>query len=212
MTIPYFLAKQPDLPIWFIFTSAVVGSMIPNFFILWFLPRLNNWLHDYLAPRINSTVIHLHEVFIKNNRLHYYYAGISLLTVALLGLLFQLKVSSYIWYGTVLIGIPLWGYITFLIAHKAYTAAIEEKSIIHWFYNKVHKEHSEKFYKWGAVALLIVVSIPLPGAGNYTGCILAFLFNIPYWKSIGLIFLGTLVAGGIITALSTGIINGLQLF
>lgn len=184
--------------------------MIPNFFILWFLPRFNDWLHDYVAPRINSTVLRWHDFFIVNNRLHYYYAGISLLTILTLSLLYYHEVTSIVWYGAFLLAIPIWGYIFFLVAHKAYQAAIEEKSIIHWFYNKVHKEHSRKFYRWGAVALIIIVGIPIPGTGSWTGSVLAFLFNIPYWKAIGLIFVGILIAGAIMTGVSTGIISGLS--
>lgn len=209
-TIPIFIAGNPEISIWLIFAAAVAGNMVPNFLILWFLPQLNNWLHNHLAPRINSTVLSWHDYFIKNDRLHLYYIGISLLTTGILGVMFLRGVTSFIWYGAVLLAIPIWGYIFFLVAHKAYQAAINEKSIIHWFYNKVRKEHSRKFYRWGSVALIVIVGIPLPGTGSWTGSILAFLFNIPFWKAIGLIFLGVIIAGLIVTGLSTGIINGLN--
>jgi len=58
--------------------------------------------------------------------------------------------------------------------------------------------------KFGDLALVIFVAIPLPLTGGWTGAVAAFLFGIPYFKSLGLIFLGIFLAGIIITLTSTG--------
>ena len=116
------------------------------------------------------------------------------------------------WYLVMLFAVPLWAYIILKICEKAYRSALDDKSIIHWFYRKVSKEHSDKFYRWGSLALVIIVGIPVPGTGSWTGSVLAFLFNIPYWKALLLIFAGILISGTIVTALSTGILNGLAAF
>lgn len=208
-TIPIFIARHPELPLWFIYVAAVIGNMVPNFFLLWFLPRITTWLHDHAAPRINTTVLWLHDVIVKGKRISLIYFLIGLITGGGLGLLYFFRVKYHFWYWSVGIGVPLWSYIMFKIASKAYQAALEEKSIIHWFYSKVQKEHSEKFYKWGSVALVAIVGIPIPGTGSWTGSILAFLFNIPFWKALGLIFIGILIAGAIVTGLSSGIISSL---
>jgi uncharacterized membrane protein len=208
-TIPFFIKFHPELPIWFIFTGAVIGNMVPNFFLLWFLPRITTWLHDHAAPRINYFVLWLHDVIVKGKRISLIYFLIIFLTGGGLATLHFFNVQYYLWYWSIAIGIPLWSYIMFKTANKAYKAALEEKSIIHWFYSKVQKEHSQKFYRWGSLALIAIVGIPVPGTGSWTGSVLAFLFNIPFWKALGLIFIGILIAGGIVTGLSTGIINGL---
>lgn len=207
-TIPFFLTKHPELPIWFVFIAAVIGNMIPNFFLLWFLPKITEWLHEHAAPRINNTVLWMHDFFVKRNRVNLIYFSIGLLTGGGIALLYALHVKTSIWYWAVGIGIPLWAYIIFKVAKKAYDAALKEKSIIHWFYKKVHKEHSQKFYKWGSFALVAIVGIPIPGTGSWTGSVLAFLFNIPYWKALSLIFAGIVIAGAIVTGLTTGIISG----
>lgn len=209
-TIPIFLTRHPELPIWFVYTAAVIGNMIPNFFLLWFLPRITEWLHEHAAPRINSFVLWLHNFVVKGNRISLIYFLIGLLTGGGIAILHSFKVHNPVWYWSVGIGVPLWAFIMFKIAKKAYHAALEEKSIIHWFYSKVQKEHSEKFYRWGSVALVAIVGIPVPGTGSWTGSVLAFLFNIPFWKALGLIFVGILIAGAIVTGLSTGIINSLS--
>ena len=125
----------------------------------------------------------------------FYYAGIILATIMGFYLLHLYQIKGLVWHLGVAVAIPLWGYITFLIAKKAYKAALEEKSIIHWFYNKVTKDHGPKFTRWGAIGLILVVGIPLPGTGSWTGSLLAFLFGISYWKALGLIFIGILIVG-----------------
>ncbi|MDF2379255.1 MAG: small multi-drug export protein [Candidatus Gracilibacteria bacterium] len=208
-TIPFYLARHPELPIWFVFIAAILGNMVPNIIILWCLPQLTEWLHEHAAPRINSTVLWLHDVFVENNRMQLLYLLVILLTGLGQGVLYQYNISNFIWYLAVLIVIPLWSYIMYLVAHKAYQAAIEEKSIIHWFYAKVSAQHSDKFYRWGGLALILIVGIPIPGTGSWTGSLLAFLFNIPMGKALFYIFLGIVMAACIVTALSTGVLNSL---
>lgn len=211
-TIPIFLARHPELPVWFIFVAAVFGNMIPNLFLLWFLPRITNWLHDHVAPLINSTVFWLHDFIVKGKRILMIYALIVLLTIGALYGLRHFKVEQTVYYLSVLFGIPVWSYLMFKVAEKAYQSALDDKSIIHWFYSKVTKEHGTKFMRNGAIALVLIVGIPVPGTGSWTGSLLAFLFNIPYWKALGLIFLGVLMAATIVTGISTGILEGLSLF
>ena len=51
----------------------------------------------------------------------------------------------------------------------------------------------------GLLGLCLFVAIPLPGTGVWTGCIIAYLFGMPFWKSLGVITLGMLIAGLIMT-------------
>lgn len=80
------------------------------------------------------------------------------------------------------------------------------------YFEKLHNKHSLKFNKLGAVFLAFFVAVPLPGTGAWTGALLAYLFNIPFWLAIGSISLGVLGAGIIVTFFSESVINILLLF
>ena len=60
--------------------------------------------------------------------------------------------------------------------------------------------------RWGMVGLLLLVAIPLPGTGAWTGSIAAFLLGIPSRKALPWIALGVLVAGVVVTLASLGVI------
>lgn len=85
--------------------------------------------------------------------------------------------------------------------------------LLSFVFDRTQRKHSQAFEKWEELALLIFVAIPLPMTGAWTGCIAAFLFGIPFKRSMLLIFLGNLIAGLIVTALtllSIDVVNGLK--
>ena len=61
----------------------------------------------------------------------------------------------------------------------------------------------EKYALWG---LVILVAIPLPGTGAWTGSLVAALMNIPLRKSGPACVLGVIIAGIVVMAISTGVI------
>lgn len=67
-----------------------------------------------------------------------------------------------------------------------------------------NKGKIEKYEFWG---LLLLVAIPLPGTGAWTGCLVASVFNIDKKISIPTCILGVLVATLIMWAISFGIIG-----
>ena len=64
--------------------------------------------------------------------------------------------------------------------------------------------------KWGPLALIIFVAIPLPFTGAWTGSLVAFVFDLPFKKSIALIFIGVLIAGVLVTLASLGVFTFLN--
>lgn len=76
-----------------------------------------------------------------------------------------------------------------------------------WLFERTRKKHTKKFEKWGALALITFVAIPLPITGGWTGTVAAFVFGIPFKRALGLIFVGVLLAGVIVTALTVGVTN-----
>jgi len=56
------------------------------------------------------------------------------------------------------------------------------------------------------LGLLVFVAIPLPFTGAWTGALIAYLFNLKFGRSLITIFVGVLIAAGIMTVVSlTGI-------
>lgn len=93
---------------------------------------------------------------------------------------------------------------------KSLSECLMKKSkVINKFFNWLFKRTRKRFYKkyslYGNLALILLVAIPLPFTGAWTGTIAAFLFGIPYCRSLGLIFLGVVIAGVVVTIATTGI-------
>ena len=59
------------------------------------------------------------------------------------------------------------------------------------------------------VALLLFVGIPLPGTGAWTGSLIAALLDMDMKKSFGIIVLGVIMAGIIISILSYGVLGSI---
>jgi len=68
------------------------------------------------------------------------------------------------------------------------------------------EEKSDVVQKYALWGLVILVAIPLPGTGAWTGSLVAALMNIPLRKSGPACVLGVLIAGVIVMAVSTGVI------
>lgn len=76
-----------------------------------------------------------------------------------------------------------------------------------WLCAKIEKKHNHKFIKFGDLALLSFVAIPLPFTGAWTGALAAVVFRVPFWRALSLISIGVIIAGIIISLLSLGVIN-----
>ena len=60
------------------------------------------------------------------------------------------------------------------------------------------------------LGLMLFVAIPLPGTGAWTGSLIAALLDIRLKRSIPTIFLGVLIAGAVMTAISYGFRFGIS--
>lgn len=79
-------------------------------------------------------------------------------------------------------------------------------------FNKTRKKYHKKFLKYGYIFLLLFVATPLPGSGGWTGTLIAFLFGASYWKAIGVISLGIICAGTLVTLGFESIVKIVELF
>ena len=61
--------------------------------------------------------------------------------------------------------------------------------------------------KYSILGLIILVAIPLPGTGAWTGALVAALLDIRIQYALPAIFVGVLIAGVLMTAASFGVIS-----
>ena len=66
-------------------------------------------------------------------------------------------------------------------------------------FNKTRKKNFERFQKYGAWGIFIFIATPLPGSGNISGGIMAFLLGISYWRTALIVTAGTFVSALLIT-------------
>ncbi len=76
-----------------------------------------------------------------------------------------------------------------------------------WLFERTRRKHSLTVERWKEFALVMLVAIPLPFTGAWTGAIVAFVFKIPFRVALTLIFFGIVIAGLIMTLLTLGIIQ-----
>ncbi|MDG6257517.1 MAG: small multi-drug export protein [Methanomicrobiaceae archaeon] len=62
-----------------------------------------------------------------------------------------------------------------------------------WLFERTRR-HSERFERWGALALIPFVAVPLPVTGAWTGCAAAFVFGIRFRYALPTIFAGMVIA------------------
>ena len=89
-------------------------------------------------------------------------------------------------------------------------AWLEKHNILVRFTNWLRRKGKEKSKAveqssfWG---LMILVAIPLPGTGAWTGALVASLLDMSLRRSLPAITIGVLIAGGIVMADTFGVIS-----
>ncbi|MCF7873920.1 MAG: small multi-drug export protein [Candidatus Omnitrophica bacterium] len=75
-----------------------------------------------------------------------------------------------------------------------------------WWFRRVEKK-SESVKKWGFWGLVLLVAIPLPVTGAWTGTVAANLLEIKTKKAFLAILIGVLIAGLVVSSVVKGIIS-----
>jgi uncharacterized membrane protein len=78
-----------------------------------------------------------------------------------------------------------------------------------WWFGRVVRNHEKTFERWGALALILLVAIPLPMTGAWSGSAAAYLFKINKIPAFFYITIGVIIAGGLVTFLT---ITGISFF
>lgn len=68
-----------------------------------------------------------------------------------------------------------------------------------WLFARTRGKFNGNYLKYGEIALVIFIAIPLPMTGAWTGSLAAFLFGIPPKRAVWLVLLGIIGAGIIVT-------------
>lgn len=69
---------------------------------------------------------------------------------------------------------------------------------------------SGKVHKYGFWGLILLVAIPLPGTGVWTGTIIAALLNMRFKRAFLAILIGNLIAAIIVMIVSSGVLNAIS--
>ena len=78
------------------------------------------------------------------------------------------------------------------------------EKLVSYFEKKADK-HKDKVTKYGFWGLFILVAIPLPGTGAWTGALVAAMMDIRLKTAIPAILLGVITAGIIVALVSSGV-------
>jgi len=76
--------------------------------------------------------------------------------------------------------------------------------LLQWVFTRTRRK-GHLIERAGPIALVLLVAIPLPGTGAWTGAIAARLFGIPARKSLPWIGVGVLIAGIVVLLVSLGL-------
>lgn len=79
------------------------------------------------------------------------------------------------------------------------------RSFFSWLFTRTRRKFTGAYGKWGSIALILFVAVPLPVTGAWTGSAAAYLFGIPRKKAFLLILAGVMIAGVIVAAFTKGI-------
>lgn len=83
--------------------------------------------------------------------------------------------------------------------------------LITWLFARTRRRHSALIARLGAVALVLLVAVPLPATGAWTGAFVAHVFGIPFRYALPLIAVGVCIAGVLVTLATLGVIRFLFL-
>jgi len=76
-----------------------------------------------------------------------------------------------------------------------------------WLFERTRKKFYQKHQRYGDMALILFVAIPLPGTGCWTGSLVAWLFGIPTKKAFLLVMIGILISSVVVTLITLGLVH-----
>jgi len=81
------------------------------------------------------------------------------------------------------------------------------KGLVDKLTNRSLNNHGHKIQKYGTLGLIILVAIPLPGTGVWSGSLIAALLDVRFKWAFPAILMGNLIAAVLIMLLSNGVVT-----
>lgn len=81
------------------------------------------------------------------------------------------------------------------------------KGLVDSLTNRSLNNHGHKVQKYGSLGLIILVAIPLPGTGVWSGSLIAALLDVRFKWAFPAILIGNLIAAVLIMLLSSGVVT-----
>ena len=75
--------------------------------------------------------------------------------------------------------------------------------LLTWRTEELRRRNAHRFHRYGALALTLLVAVPLPATGVWTGSLAAWALEVPFWRALPPIALGAVIAGAIVTGLTS---------
>ena len=79
------------------------------------------------------------------------------------------------------------------------------KAFFTWLFSRTYRRHVEHHKRYGLLALVFFVALPLPVTGAWTGSAIAFLFGLRFKDAFPAIAIGVMIAGAIVTGSVIGV-------
>jgi uncharacterized membrane protein len=98
--------------------------------------------------------------------------------------------------------VPVFVYIFLATFHKLFMKWTWYEKLFTRFIEKSRHKLHDKVEKYGFLGITLFVAIPLPITGAYTGTVGAWILGVGKRKTIFAVFLGVMIAGLIVTAIS----------
>lgn len=101
-----------------------------------------------------------------------------------------------------------------LFARRIFTFLREHWPWLGRIIDRIEKRAERKIptvQKYASFGLVLLVAIPFPGTGAWTGALISALLDLRLKRAMPCIFLGVLIAAAIVTLISYGVIAGFGL-
>ena len=149
------------------------------------------------------------------------------LAVALISALPWIELRGGIPVGVAVLGMPVWqAFAVAVVSNAAVVTPVVwcakrfeanlararwSRRIMGWSLSRARK-HEHLVNRYGAIGLALLVAIPLPGTGAWTATAVSILAGMRMLPTLGAIYGGLVIAATLVTAATTGIIWGADLF
>lgn len=149
------------------------------------------------------------------------------LAVALISALPWIELRGGIPVGIAVLGMPVWeAFAAAVVSNAAIVTPVVwgakrfehrlaqarwSRRIMGWSLARARK-HERLVNRYGAIGLALLVAIPLPGTGAWTATAVSILVGMRMRPTLVSIYAGLVIAAAVVTAATTGIIWGADLF